>query len=139
MLLMSLAFSAALAAAGKFIGHPLPAPAFLFESLNLLLSAGVITVLFAMIFKTLPDTTIAWRDVWIGAAVTSLLFTIGKMFVGPYLGRSSFASAFGAAASLIIVLVWIYYSAQILLLGAEFTHIYAYKYGSRSEPAALSH
>ena len=134
LLLVSLALSAALAVVGKFVGYLLPAPAFLFESANSLLSFGVITLLFAMIYKVLPDTKIGWRDVWIGAAVTSLLFTLGKMLIGLYLGRSSLASAYGAAASLVIVLVWVYYSAQILLLGAEFTHIYATKYGSRVRP-----
>jgi membrane protein len=134
LLLLSLALSAALAILGKFMGQVLPAPAFLFESVNSLLSFGVTTLLFAMIFKILPDTKVAWSDVWIGAAVTSLLFTTGKMLIGLYLGRSTMVSAYGAAASLVIVLVWIYYSAQILLLGAEFTQIYAKKHGSRVGP-----
>jgi membrane protein len=134
LLLVSLALSAALAVAGKFMGDLLPAPAFFFESVNSLLSFGVTTLLFAMLFKLLPDTKIAWSDVWIGAAATSLLFTTGKMLIGLYLGRSTMASAYGAAASLVIVLVWVYYSAQILLLGAEFTHIYAEKHGSRVAP-----
>lgn len=93
LLRVSLALSAALAAMGKFTGHLLPAPAFLFESVNCLLSAGAITLLFAMIFKVLPETEIAWSDVWIGAAVTSLLFTMGKMLTGLYPGRSTMASA----------------------------------------------
>ena len=138
LLLVSLALSAGLAVAGKFMGHLLPAPPFLFESANSLLSFGVITLLFAMIFKVLPDTEIAWGDVWIGAAVTSLLFTIGKLLIGLYLGRSTLASVYGAAASLVIVLVWVYYSAQIVLLGAEFTHIYANKHGSRVEQMSRS-
>jgi len=133
LMVMSLVLSAALAMADKFMRHLFHAPPFLFESLNFLVSACVITVLFALIFKVLPDTKIDWGDVWIGAIGTSLLFTIGKMVIGLYLGRSSLASAYGAAASLVIVLVWVYYSAQIVLLGAEFTHIYAYKHGSRSE------
>ena len=91
----------------------------------------MITLLFALIFKAIPDTTIPWRDVWMGAAVTSLLFVIGKVVIGFYLGHSALASAYGAAASLVIFLVWIYYSAQILLFGAEITHIYALKFGSR--------
>jgi membrane protein len=136
LLLVSLALSAALAAVGTFMGHLLPIPAFLLESVNFLLSFAVITLLFAMIFKVLPDTQIAWGDVWIGAAVTSLLFTFGKMLIGLYLGRSSVASAYGAAGSLVIVLVWVYYSAQIALFGAEFTRVYANKRGSRLEPAA---
>jgi YihY family inner membrane protein len=94
---------------------------FLLESVDFLLSFGAITLLLAMIFKFLPDTEIAWSDVWIGAAVASLLFTIGKALIGLYLVRSTVASAYGAAASLVILLVWIYYSAQLLLLGAEVT------------------
>ena len=138
LLLVSLTLSAVLAVAGRFVGHLLPAPAFLFESASSLLSFGIITVLFAMIFKVLPDTKIAWKDVWVGAAVTSFLFTFGKMLIGFYLGRSSLASAYGAAASLVIVLLWVYYSAQILLLGAEFTRIYANSYGSRVRTASQS-
>jgi membrane protein len=136
LLLVSLALSAALAVVGTFMGHLLPIPAFFLECLNFLLSFAVITLLFAMIFKILPDSQVAWGDVWIGAAVTSLLFTIGKMLIGLYLGKSSVASAYGAAGSLVIVLVWVYYSAQIALLGAEFTHIYANTRGSRVEPAS---
>ena len=131
LLLMSLALSAALAAIGTFMAHILPVPAPLLESVNFLLSFGVITLLFAILYKVLPDTKIAWRDVWIGAVATSLLFTLGKMLIGLYLGRSTIASAYGAAASLVIFLVWVYYSAQILLLGAEFTRVYAMKRGSR--------
>lgn len=134
LLLVSLALSAALAAVGKYMGHLLPTPVFLLESANFLLSLGVITLLFALIFKVLPDTEIAWSDVWIGAGVTSLLFTIGKVLIGLYLGRSTLASAYGAAGSLVILLVGIYYSAQILLLGAEFTHICANKRGLKVEP-----
>lgn len=134
LLAVSLALSTALAGAGRFMEHLLPAPAPLFESVNALLSFAAITLLFAMIFRVLPDTEIAWSDVWIGAAVTSLLFTIGKMLIGLYLGRSTIASAYGAAASLVVFLVWVYYSAQIFLLGAEFTQIYANKHGSRAKP-----
>jgi membrane protein len=129
--LVSLALSAGLAAVGMFMGHLLPIPAFLLESVNFLLSFAVITLLFAMIFKVLPDTEVAWGDVWIGAGVTALLFTIGKMLIGLYLGKSSITSAYGAAGSLVVILVWVYYSAQILLLGAEFTHVYANQRGSR--------
>jgi membrane protein len=136
LLLLSLALSAGLAVAGKFMADLLPAPAILFESANALISLGATTLLFAMVFKVLPDTEIAWRDVWIGAAVTSLLFTIGKMLIGLYLGRSGVASAYGAAASLVVVLVWVYYSAQILLLGAEFTHTYAIRRGSKVQAIA---
>ncbi len=136
LLLVSLALSAALAAVGTFMGQLLPIAAFLLESVNFLLSFAVITLLFAMIFKVLPDTEVAWGDVWMGAAVTALLFTIGKMLIGLYLGKSSVASAYGAAGSLVVVLVWVYYSAQILLLGAEFTHAYANQHGSRVGPSS---
>jgi membrane protein len=103
------------------------------ESINFVFSFGIITILFTLILKFIPDTTIPWRDVWMGAAVTSLLFTVGKVVIGFYLGHSAFTSAYGAAASLVIFLIWIYYSAQILLFGAELTHVYALKYGSRME------
>src|SRR5690606_1694061 len=95
-----------------------------------------ITLLFAVIYKVLPDVKIAWRDVWMGAAVTSLLFGIGKLLIGLYLGNSSIGSSYGAAGSFVILLLWIYYSAQILLFGAEFTQVYARTYGSKIEPGA---
>ena len=136
LLLASLVLSAALGAVGKFMGNLLPEPVFLLEMVNSLLSFGAIMLLLAAIFKFVPDTKIAWSDVWIGAAVASLLFTIGKALIGFYLGRSTVASAYGAAGSLVIVLVWIYYSAQILLFGAEVTHVYASKCGPRAEPVS---
>jgi membrane protein len=139
LLVVSLALSAGLEAVGKFMGHLLPDAAFvLYESINFLVSAAAITLLFAMIYKVLPDTEIAWSDVWIGAAVTSFLVTTGKLLIGLYLGRSTLASAYGAAGSLVILLVWVYYSAQLLLFGAEFTHAYARKRGSRAASAAPS-
>lgn len=101
---------------------------------SLVVSFLVITGLFAVIYKVLPDAKIAWRDVWIGAAVTSLLFTVGRFAIGLYIGNSSTASAYGAAGALIVLLLWIYYAAQILFLGAEFTQVYARRYGSRIEP-----
>ena len=131
LLMLSLVSSAALGAAGKLMEHLLPKPVFLVEAVDFLLSFGAITLLLAMIFKFVPDTEVAWSDVWIGAALASLLFTIGKALIGFYLVRSTVASAYGAAASLVILLVWIYYSAQMLLLGAEVTHVYANKHGSR--------
>lgn len=136
LLMGSLVLSAALGAVGKLMEHLLPKPLFLLESIDFLLSFGAITLLLAMIFKFLPDTQIAWRDVWIGAAVASLLFTLGKVLIGLYLVRSTVASVYGAAAFLVILLVWIYYSAQILLLGAEVTQVYATKHGSRVEPVS---
>ena len=89
------------------------------------------TVLFAMIYKIMPRVNIAWRDVWLGAAVTSILFSVGKFLIGLYLGKSSVASGFGAAGSLAVLLVWIYYSTQVFLMGAEFTWVYANMYGTR--------
>ncbi len=133
LLLASLVVSAALGAAGNVIGPLLPWQVFLLESLNLLLSFGVIALLLAMIYKYLPDTEIAWSDVWAGAALAALLLTTGKALIGWYLARSSAAPAYGAAASLVIILTWVYYSAQILLLGAEVTHVYANKHRSRAK------
>ena len=107
----------------------------LIEGLTFLVSFGIITLLFAMIFKVLPDVKIAWRDVWVGAVVTALLFTIGKFLIGLYLAKSSVASTYGAAGSLVVLLLWIYYSSQILFLGAEFTQVYATRYGSQIKPS----
>ena len=133
LLLLSLISSAALGAVQRFMGHLLPWPVFLLELVDFLLSFGVITLLLAMIFRLLPNTQIAWNDVWIGAAIASLLFTIGKVLIGLYLGGSAVASAYGAVSSPLVILVWIYYSAQILIFGAEVTHVYANKHGSRVE------
>jgi membrane protein len=99
-----------------------------------LFSLLVVTVLFAAIFKILPDARIAWMDVWVGALATALLFTLGKFLIGLYLGRSSVASVYGAAGSLVVLLLWVYYSAQVFLLGAEFTQVYARRWGSRILP-----
>lgn len=95
---------------------------------------AVITLLFAMIFKFLPEPKIAWRDVWIGALITAALFTAGKFALGLYLGKSGVASSYGAAGSLIVLLLWVYYSAQILFFGAEFTQVYANRFGSHVRP-----
>lgn len=135
LLLVSLALSAALAAFGKWFGGWLPAPEFVLQGSELLISLVVITGLFALMFKVLPDAQVAWRDVWVGAALTALLFTIGKFAIGMYLGKSDVGSAYGAAGSLVIVLVWVYYSAQILLFGAEFTQVYANSVGARIVPS----
>jgi membrane protein len=131
LLLLSLLSSAALRAAERLLGHLLPWPVFFLESVDFLFSFGVITLLLAAIFRLLPETEIAWNDVWIGAAVASLLLTTGKVLIGLYLGGFAVASAYGAASSPLVVLVWLYYSAQILLLGAEITHVYANKHGSQ--------
>ena len=135
LLLVSLVLSAALAAFGKWFGGWLPAPEVVLQVLEFLISFAVITGLFAMIFKTLPDAQVAWRDVWVGAALTAMLFTVGKFAIGLYLGKSDVGSAYGAAGSLVILLVWVYYSAQILLFGAEFTQVYANAVGSRIVPS----
>jgi membrane protein len=131
LLMVSLVVSAVLSALGRFWG-----PMFKdWESAAHLIDIGVtfvlVTVLFALIYKLIPRVRIAWRDVWVGAAVTSGLFAVGKFLIGLYLGKSSVASAFGAAGSLVVMMVWVYYSAQIFLLGAEFTWVFAHSYGSR--------
>lgn len=133
LLMVSLVLSAALVAVTKFTG--LDKIAYLGEVLNFVISFGVITLLFAMIYKILPDVKIAWSDVWIGAAVTALLFTIGKFLIGLYLGHSAVASSYGAAGALVVIVLWLYYSAQILFLGAEFTQVYAKRFGSQIKPA----
>ena len=134
LLLVSLVLSAALSAFGKWFGGWLPAPELVLQGFNLIISFGVITVLFAMMFKLLPDARIAWSNVWVGAAITALLFTLGKFLIGLYLGKSDVGSAYGAAGSLVIVLLWVYYSAQILLFGAEFTQVYANTSGASIVP-----
>ena len=134
LLLVSLVISAALSAVQETIGNAIPVSEILLQIVNLIISIGVITVLFALIFKFLPDADIAWRDVWLGAFVTALLFSLGKFLIGLYLGNSSVGSSFGAAGSLVLLLLWIYYSAQILLFGAEFTQVYANKLGSKIVP-----
>ena len=131
LLLVSLLVSASLAAAGHFLGGLFPAAAFVGQVVNFLASILVTTLLFAMIYKYLPNVAITWNDVWIGATVTALLFTAGKFLIGLYLGTSGVTSAYGAASSLVIILIWVYYSAQIFLLGAEFTQLYATRWGSR--------
>jgi membrane protein len=136
LLLVSLAVSAGLAALSSFLGDLLPGLFEVAKVLDFVISLGVITLLFAMIYKFLPDVKIRWGDVWVGAAVTSLLFTVGKFLIGLYLGYSSAASVYGAAGSLAVLLIWIYYTAQIVLLGAEFTQVYAKRYGSRIVPGA---
>ena len=131
LLLVSLLMSSLLSALGKFFDRYLPVPEYVLHIVNLTISFVVITFLFAMIYKVLPDVRLKWSDVAVGAAVTSLLFTLGKFLLGLYLGKSTMASTYGAAGSFIIVLVWVYYSAQIFFLGAEFTRVYSYEFGSR--------
>jgi membrane protein len=131
LLMVSLVVSALLSALGKFWGAAFEEWEAVAHVLDILASFAIVTVLFAMIYKIIPRVRIRWRDVWIGAAVTSALFAVGKFLIGLYLGKSSVASAFGAAGSLAVMMVWVYYSAQIFLLGAEFTWVYAHAYGSR--------
>jgi membrane protein len=135
LLLVSLVLSAALAAIGNFFGHLIPGYAILGQTLNFLISFGVVTLLFAAIYKFLPDVNVGWKNLWVGAAVTALLFTIGKFLIGLYLGNSSVSSTYGSAGSLVVVLVWVFYSAQILLLGAEFTQVYSRYRGTPIEPS----
>jgi len=123
LLMVSLVLSAAVAALGRWWGLHL---------IDMVASFGLTTVLFAMIYKFMPRVRIAWRDVWVGAAVTAALFAVGKWAIGLYIGRSSVASAFGAAGSLVVAMVWVYYSSQIFLLGAEFTRVHAEAHGARA-------
>jgi len=136
LMLVSLIASAALAAFGGWLEQRFESLAIVLPLLDVGVSFALAMAVFAMIYKYMPRESIDWRDVWVGAAVTALLFSIGKWLIGIYLGRSSFNSAYGAAGSLIVLLLWVYYSAQIFLLGAEFTRAYAYMLGSRREPAA---
>jgi membrane protein len=129
LLLVSLLLSTALVAVGEWVSGLAPDAVWLASIISFVISFGVISLLFALIFKTIPDVKIAWRDVWPGAVVTALLFNLGKWAIGAYLARSAPASAYGAAGSLIVVLLWVYYSAQILFLGAEFTQVYAGRFG----------
>lgn len=131
LLLVSLLLSAFLAALGKFVLRAVPGPQFILTFVDVVVSLPVITLLFALMFKVLPDGFIAWRDVWFGAAASGTLFMIGKWAIGLYLGSTAMASMYGAASSLMVILVWVYYSALIFFLGAEFTSVYAHEYGSR--------
>jgi membrane protein len=133
LLLMSLLLTAALAAVGKFIAPYLPEG--ILHIAGMVASLAMIAVLFAMMFKWLPDAEVHWRDVWPGALLTAALFEIGKFLIGLYIGKQALESTYGAAASIVIVLIWVYYSAQIVLVGAEFTHSYAVRYGGIKEEA----
>lgn len=131
LLMVSLAFSATLAALSRW-GDPLFGGwETIAQAIDLALGFVLSTGVFAMIYKTIPRVQVDWKDVWIGAAVTSLLFVTGRFLIGAYIGRSGISSGYGAAASLVVVLLWVYYSAQIFLFGAEFTWAYSHKFGSR--------
>ena len=135
LLMVSLVLGAATAAIGKWWSGAFGSWEVLAQSANIVLGFAVTTLGFAMIYKLMPRVQVQWRDVWLGATVTALLFTIGRILIGLYIGKSGIASGFGAAASLIVILVWVYYSAQIFLLGAEFTWIYARTFGSKRDEA----
>jgi membrane protein len=133
LLLVSLVISTALSALGGFFGHYLAG--LVGQIANVVVSFAFITLLFAMVYRYLPDAIIAWKDVWLGSLVTSLLFTLGKQLIGMYLGYTATSSAYGAAGSFAVLLIWLYYSSQIFLFGAELTKTYAMRYGSRIRPA----
>ena len=137
LLLISLVISAVLSAIGTTLEHVLPVPELLLQLINFFVSFAIVTLLFAMIYKLLPEASIQWSDVWIGAIITSLLFTIGKSFIGFYLSKSDVGIAYGAAGSLVVMLIWVYYASQIFLFGAEFTAVYAESRGSRA--ASMPH
>ena len=134
LLLTSLLVSAGLTALDRYMGNAYPAAAVLWQAVNVVVSLGVITLLFAMIYKVLPDVKLGWSDVWVGGLVTAGMFTVGKSLIGLYLGTSGVASTYGAAGSVVVLLVWVYYSAQIVLLGAEFTREYVKHFGGRPPP-----
>jgi membrane protein len=136
LLLVSLVISAILNVLQQYASEVLPGLEFLWQFANIGISFVITTLLFAMIFKILPDVHIVWGDVWIGAIVTAVLFTIGKSLIGIYLGQSGIGSIYGAAGSLAVILIWVYYSGLILFLGAEFTQVYSRRYGTHIKPAA---
>ena len=130
LLMVSLVVSAVVAAWGKWWAPLFSNLDLLLQGLNFIVSLALSTVMFAMIYKLMPSVRVAWRDVWVGAGLTSVLFGIGKALIGIYIGTSGVASGFGAASSLVIVVVWVYYSAQVFLIGAEMTWVYANRWGS---------
>ena len=134
LLLVSLIVSAFLAALSKFVLRAVPEPQVILTFVDVAVSLPVITLLFALMYKVLPDGYIAWMDVWLGALATGTLFMIGKWVIGLYLGSTAMVSMYGAASSLMIILAWVYYSALIFFLGAELTCVYAHEYGSRIAP-----
>jgi membrane protein len=135
MLLVSLLVSAAVSAIGTHVSGAVPGGEAVWHTVHVLVSFAVTALLFTLMFKVIPDAKVAWKDVWLGGAVTALLFTVGQVAIGLYLGKTSVGSSYGAASSLMIILLWIFFSSCILFLGAEFTQVYANMYGSRIEPA----
>jgi membrane protein len=134
LLLVSLIVTAAVTAVGTFLQEALPGSELLWQIVNLIIALGVITLIFALLYRFLPDVHIGWSDVWVGAAFTAVLFLVGQFALSFYLGSGSPGESFGAAGSVIIVLIWVYYSAQIFFFGAEFTQVYTNRYGSRVRP-----
>ena len=137
LLMVSLSVSAGIAAFGSWAGGLMPGWELLLQVLNMAIGVSISTLLFAMIYKLMPSTHIAWRDVWIGAGVTAVLFEVGKLLIGLYLGKSGVTESFAAAGSLVVLLAWVYYAAQVFLLGAEFTKVYADEHGSLSGAKAM--
>lgn len=135
ILMTALVVSAALAALSGYVGNAFPGAAAFWKVADLVLSLAVISLLFGLIYKVMPDVKLAWKDVWVGALVTAGLFTLGKTLIGLYLGASAMISTYGAAGSVVIILVWVYYSSQLLLLGAEFTRAYVLEFGTEPSPA----
>jgi membrane protein len=134
LLMVSLAVSAALAAFGGWLNGTVPGMAAVWQVVNILLGLGVTMVLFALLYKVLPDVRLSWRDVWVGSFLTAILFAVGKSLIGLYLGRSSTASSYGAVGSVMVLLLWVYYTSQVVLLGAELTRAYAAQHGTRAAP-----
>lgn len=131
LLMVSLVVSSVLAALGSWAGGIMPGWELLLQIINLLVTLSILTLLFAMIYRFMPQAAVAWRDVWTGAFVTAVMFEIGKVLIGLYVGKASVASSYAAAGSMVVLLIWVYYAAQVFLLGAEFTRVYAEAHGSR--------
>jgi membrane protein len=138
-LFLSMVLSSLIYASGLYLSNYINIPFTLLGWLNYVISFILLSILFALLFKVLPDVQISWRDVWIGGVITALLFTLGRYLLGLYLARSTVSSAYGAAGSLVVVLLWVYYCAQIIFLGAEFTQVYADRYGSPIVPKPKKH
>ena len=139
LLLVSLVIHAAVVAVTELMGNYLHLISLLMMHIfNIVIPIAIITVLFALLFKYLPDAKVRWKDVWTGAFVSSILFALGKYIIGIYLGNSNVGSAYGAAGTVVIILTWVFYSSVLLFLGAEFTKVYAHKYGQRIEPASYA-
>ncbi len=136
LMMLSMGINAVLTIAAGFLTHVFPGFATILKIVDFIVSFGVLTVAFALVFEFLPDTRIEWRDVWAGAALTSLLFVVGQFLLGWYLGRAGLTSGYGAFGSLIVLLIWVNYSAQIILLGAQFTCVFARRFGSQCKEDA---